>query len=199
MADTVKTQTAVLASLADNNTGKINPQVHRDAVVSARANQGGGWAFYSDSVATTQGTAQTITGDERTKMLCDGLGAFTAVDQLQSMTPAWLSNALMTELNCAYVARMTFKAQIASAAVGHFLTVELDIGAGGLGSGPVVWSATEVLIKGANVEQAIQYSIPIFAKAAFVANGGTFFITSDVDADIWDMRVFLNRTYMPDN
>ncbi len=199
MVDTKRTQTEILALLASNTEGDISAQDHRDQVVSARANQGGGWAFYSESTAITQGTAQSISAATRTKLLCDGLGAFTSVDQIQDMVPSWVGDAIFPELNCAYDFRLTFKTETATAGSGHYLTVELDIGSGGLGTGPVIWSGIDVLAKGAGVEHALQYSIPIFAKDPFPANGGSFYIESDVALDVWDMRVFINRTYKPDN
>lgn len=200
MVETKRTQTEILALLPDNNVGKVSPQDHRDAVVSARANEGAGWAFYSESTAITQGTAQGILANTRTKMLCDGAGAFTTTDQSQNMPPpAWASNAIWVEQNCAYIARLTFKAQVATAGQSHYLSVDLDIGEGGLGTGAVIWAATEVLIKGSGVEHSIQYSIPLFAKEPFPTNGGTFWIECDVAADIWDVRVLLARIYKPDN
>ena len=199
MADTVRTQTEILALLADNVTGDISEQDLRDLVVSSRANQGGGWAFYSESTAITQGTAQSISGTTRTKMLCDGLGAFTTIDQIQDMSTPWANDAFMPEVDCSYQLRLTFKGQIASGSGGHYLTVELDIGAGGLGTGPVVWSGLDLFAKGASVEHAFQYSLPIFAKAPFPANGGTFYIESSTAMDLWDMRVYVSRTYTPDN
>lgn len=195
MADTKRTQTAILALLADNVAADISPQDIRDSVVSARANQGGGWAFYTESTAITQGTAVAVTGSARTQILCDGLGVATNITQIQDMAAPWASNKIAPELNCFYDIRLTFKGQIASGAGGHYIDVELDIG-GAIG---VNWESIDLFAKGAATEHAFQYSIPIFALSTFVSNGGTFYITPSVDMDLWDVRVLVNRTYQPDN
>ena len=89
----------------------------------------------------------------------------------------------------------TFKGQIASGAGGEYFTIELDIG-GAIG---VTWSATQVFPKGANEAHGFEFSIPLFARSTFVANGGTFYVTPSVDMDLWDARVLVGRVYQPDN
>ena len=195
MADTVRTQTEILALLADNVTGDISEQDLRDSVVSARANQGLGWAFYTEGTAITQGTAQAITGDARTQVLLDGLGGATHAGQIQEMIVPWSSDTLNVELDCAYNVRLTFKGQIASGTGGHYFTAELDIG-GAIG---VTWSGTSLFPKGANEEHAFEFSIPLFARSTFVSNGGKFYITPDTDMDLWDARILVGRVYQPDN
>ena len=195
MADTKRTQTEILALLADNVSGDISEQDMRDSVVSARANQGGGWAFYTEGTAITQGTAQVITADTRTMLLNDGLGSASHAGQIQDMTIPWAGNKLIVDLNCAYNVRVTFKGQIASGTGGHYFTMELDIG-GAIG---VTWSATSVFPKGADTEHGFEFSIPLFARETFVANGGEFFITPDTNMDLWDARVLVGRVYQPDN
>ncbi len=195
MADTKRTQTEILALLADNVTGDISPQDLRDSVVSNRSNQGGGWAFYTEGTAITQGTAQAISAATRTQLLNDGLGGATHAGQIQDMAVPWSSNKLNVELDCAYNVRVTFKGQIAAAGSGNYFTIELDIG-GAIG---VTWAATIVFAKGASLEHAFEFSIPLFARSTFVANGGTFYITPNVDMDLWDARVLVGRVYQPDN
>ena len=195
MADPKRTQTEILALLDDNVTGDITPQDMRDSVVSARANQGLGWAFYTEGTAVTQGTAQTILADARDQMMNDGLGAATHAGQIQDMNVPWVNDKLVVELDCSYSVRITFKGQIASGAGGEHFVIELDIG-GAIG---VTWSATSVFPKGANEEHGFEFSIPLFARSTFVANGGTFYITPSVDMDLWDARVLVGRVYQPDN
>jgi len=194
MADTKRTQTAVLALLADNVTGDISPQDLRDSVVSARANQGGAWAYYADGTSTTQGTAQVVLADARDQMLNDGVGR-TEIGQIQDMAAPWVNDKLVVELDCTYQVRLTFNAQISSGAGGEHLTVDMDIG-GAIG---VIWAGTETLAKGANEPHSYTFSIPSFAGTTFVANGGQLNITPSVDMDIWNVAVFVVRTYMPDN
>ena len=194
MADTKRTQTAVLALLADNVTGDISPQDLRDSVVSARANQGGAWAYYADGTSTTQGTAQSILADARDQMLNDGVGR-TEIGQIQDMTPPWVNDKLAVELDCTYQVRLTFEAETAAGGTGNHFTVDMDIG-GAIG---VIWAGTEMLAKGAGVEHSYTFSIPSFAGTTFVANGGTLYITPSVNLDIWNVAVFVVRTYMPDN
>ncbi len=195
MVDTERTQTEILALLADNSSGDISAQDIRDSVVSARANEGAGWAFYTEGTAITQGTAQAITASTRTLLLNDGLGSATHAGQIQNMIVPWSSNKLNVELNCAYNVRVTFKGQIASGAGGEYFVAELDIG-GGIG---VTWSGTSVFPKGAGIEHGFEFSIPLFARSTFVANGGSFYITPSVDMDLWDARVLVGRVYQPDN
>ncbi len=195
MADTKRTQTEILALLADNITGDISPQDMRDSVVSARANQGLGWAFYTEGTAITQGTAQAITADTRTQLLNDGLGGATHEGQIQDMVTPWSSNKLNVELDCSYSVRLTFKGEIATGASGEHFDIELDIG-GAIG---VTWSATSVFPKGANEPHGFEFSIPLFARSTFVANGGTFYVTPSVNMDLWDARVLVGRVYQPDN
>jgi hypothetical protein len=195
MADTERTQTEILALLADNSAGAIGPQDIRDSVVSARANEGAGWAFYTEGTAITQGTAQAITAVTRTQLLNDGLGGATHAGQIQNMIVPWSSNKLNVELDCAYNVRVTFKGQIASGASGQYFTIDLDIG-GAIG---ITWAATIVFAKGTAIEHAFEFSIPLFARSTFVANGGKFYITPSVDMDLWDARVLVGRVYQPDN
>ena len=154
---------------------------------------GHGWAFYTEGTAITQGTAQPITAATRTQILCDGLGSASYDGQIQNMAQPWTNDKVTPELNCFYNIRLTFKGQIVSGGAGHYLTVELDIN-GGIG---VTWSGIDLFAKGADTEHSFQYSIPIFARSTFVANGGEFHVTPDVDMDLWDMRVLVNRTYIP--
>ncbi len=195
MVDTERTQTEILALLADNSAGAIGPQDIRDSVVSARANEGAGWAFYTEGTAITQGTAQAITASTRTQLLNDGLGGATHAGQIQNMIVPWSSNTLNVELNCAYNVRLTFKGQIASGAAGQYFVAELDIG-GAIG---VTWAGTTVFAKGTGIEHAFEFSIPLFARSTFVANGGKFYITPSVDMDLWDARILVGRVYQPDN
>ncbi len=195
MVDTERTQTEILALLADNSAGAISPQDIRDSVVSGRANEGAGWAFYTEGTAITQGTAQAITASTRTLLLNDGLGAASHAGQIQNMIVPWSSNKLNVELNCAYNVRVTFKGQIASGVGGEYFVAELDIG-GAIG---VTWTGTSVFPKGAGIEHGFEFSIPMFARSTFVANGGSFYITPSVDMDLWDARVLVGRVYQPDN
>ena len=154
---------------------------------------GHGWAFYTEGTAITQGTAQTISLGTRTQLLNDGLGAASYDGQAQNMAQAWTSNKLTPELNCFYDVRLTFKGQIAAGGAGHYITMELDIN-GGIG---VTWAAIDLFAKGADTEHSFSYSIPLFARSTFVANGGEFWITPDVAMDVWDVRVLVNRSYIP--
>jgi hypothetical protein len=200
MADTKRTQTQILTLFADNQNRQIGEQDLRDGVVSGRANQGDGWEFYSDSVRTTQGTAQQVTAATRTKLLCDGLGSFTTTTYNTDMEgPIWTANQLNPILHSAYIFRLTFKCQTAAGGQSNYFELDMDIGAGGLGTGPVVWKTIETLVKGAGVEHAEQFAIPAFAEAPFPANGGSFWITPNVNLDVWDVRIFAARIYKADN
>jgi hypothetical protein len=193
MADTERTQTEILALLADNTAGAISPQDLRDSVVSARANQGGGWANYLEGTAVTQGTAQSITAATRTQLLIDGLGFGSDAAQIQDMGTVWHDDYLDLDLNGAYNVRVAFKSQIATAGGGHYFTLELDDGA------RVIWSELNVLAKGAGIEHAHSFAIPMYVWPDLATNGGIFYLTSDVDIDVWSAGIFVARTYRPDN
>jgi hypothetical protein len=193
MADTERTQTEILALLADNSAGAISPQDIRDSVVSARANQGGGWGNYLEGTAVTQGTAQAISASTRTQLLSDGLGLGSDESQIQDLGTVWHDDHLHLELNNAYNVRVTFKSQVAAAGSGHYFTLELDDGV------RVIWSELNVIAKGAGIEHAHSFAIPMYVWPDLVANGGAFYLTPSVDIDVWGAGVFVNRTYQPDN
>ena len=195
MVDTVRTMAEILALFADNVTGDISEQDLRDAIVSGRSNQGQGWAFYTEGTAVTQGTAQAITASTRTQILNDGLGGATHAAQIQNMSVPWVNDKLIVDLNCSYNVRITFKGQIATGAAGQYFTIDLDIG-GAIG---INWSATVVFAKGTGIEHSFEFSIPLFARETFVANGGSFNITPSVNMDLWDARILVGRVYQPDN
>lgn len=153
---------------------------------------GHGWAYYADGTRISQVTAQNISATTRTQILNDATGRVVET-QLRSMPAPWASNKLVAQLDCFYIVRLTFKGQIAAGGAGHYLTIELDIN----GAVGVLWSGIDLFAKGADVEHAFQYSLPLFAGADFVEYGGTFYITTDVAADIWDVDVLVNRTYIP--
>ncbi len=200
MADTKRTQTEILSLLADNTSGAISPQDMRDTVVSMRANQGLGWEFHTET-DNTEGDAQSISADTRTKILCDGLGSFSVTNyNADGGTATWdgVNSRFIPELHCAYLFRLTYKLKTASSAPDKWVSTELDIGAGGLGTGPVIWANSHAIIRGANTEQAEQFAIPMFAEEPFPTNGGTFWVESNVAITVWDVRVFWARLYSPD-
>lgn len=200
MPDTKRTQSEILGLLPDNTTRLISPQDLRDTVVSQRANQGLGWEFHTET-DVTESAAQSIAADTRTKIECDGVGTLSATDQNTDIGSAvWdgTNHKFVPELNSAYLFRITFRVKTVTAG-NNWVEVQLDIGSGGLGTGPVIWGTTCPLIKGPNIIHEMQYSIPLFAKAPFPTNGGTFFIESNVAITLWDVRVFFARIYKPDN
>ncbi len=200
MADTKRTQTAILALLADNSSGAISPQDLRDSVVSARANQGDGWDFLTET-DRSEGAAQVISASTRTKLECDGAGSLSVSTRRTDIgTATWdgTNHKFIPELGSAYIFRLTYKCKTSSGAQDKYVETQLDIGSGGLGTGPVIWADINPLVKGAGVEHSFQFAIPLFAEDPFPTNGGTFYVESNVDITVWDVRVFFARIFKLD-
>ena len=165
---------------------------------STLAAVGSGWGFWVDGTYVSQGTALSVTASTRTKIENDGSSALTQTGYLNTLSSGiWdtTNDKFVPDQGDAYVVRLSFKCETASAGSGNYFDVELDIGSGGIGTGPVVWGDTTVLAKGSNVEHQFAYSIPVFALAPFPTTGGTFFITPNVNLDVWDIRFFVTRIY----
>jgi hypothetical protein len=159
---------------------------------------GAGWGFWVDGTYLAQGSALSITASTRTKVENDGASGLTQTGYLSTLpSTIWdtTNDKFVPELGDAYICRLSFKCETAAAGSGNYFDVELDIGSGGIGTGPVVWGETTVLAKGQNTTHQFAYAVPVFALAPFPTTGGTFFVTPNVDMDVWDIRFFVSRIY----
>ncbi len=203
MIDTVRTRTELLASLFQDGQGNnaITANDMRDLIISLRDNQHQAWAFYADGTRTTLGTAQAFSSDTRAKLLCDGTSGLTQEGQIRRMTGIWNASESRMEpdLNHTYDMRISFKAQTSAGGTGNYFTLDLDIGSGGIGTGPVILEDTRPLIKGSGIEHSFVFSWPMFVLAPFPTNFGTLFIESNVALSVWDVRIFITHTSAPDD
>lgn len=164
-----------------------------------------GWAFFVDGTYTTQLTGFNVTADTRTIFKNDGTSGLTNLSEINDLgTTIW--NTAFNAINPkksgdAYDVRVTFKVQTSAGGQSNYVNLDLDIGAGGISTGPVIWSESRPMLKGASTPTAVSFSIPIFALPPFYSasytagEGGIFHITSNVDITIWDIRIFIVRTY----
>jgi hypothetical protein len=192
MTDTVRTQSEILALLADNTTGDISPQDIRDMVVSAYADTGHGWAFYADGEFTSEGDSDVFAGDTRKKLTNDG-AARTVDSELNGIATPWVGDTVIVDLNSFYIVRLGFHAETTASGAGNYFDIELDIA----GTQQVIWAATNVMAKGANIEHRFQWAIPIFAGTDFDTNGGEFYVTSrtPMELKVWGTDISIARTY----
>ena len=158
---------------------------------------GTGWGFWVDGDYLTQAsTPFSVSAATRTKLPNNGASALTNTDQLGTV-PAGVwdttNDKLVPELYQAYNVRVTFKCQTASAGSGNYVELDLDIGSGGVGTGPKIWASTKTLAKGQGIEHSMAFAIPLFALAPFPTTGGTFYVTPNVALDVWDIRIFVDR------
>lgn len=201
MVDTERTQTEILALLADNTTGLVSPQDHRDQVVSARANQGDGWGLFVDNARRTEGTALSIPAMTRTKLLNDAAHVLTDLADIQGIAGIWnpASNLIEPEARSAYEFRMNLVVDTTSGTGEHWIELDLDTG-GGIGEGgSVPWKATRGLIKGANFHHHFEFNIGIGADTTFMTNGGSFHLNASVAVEVWAFEIYVARVYKADN
>ena len=196
MTDTVRTQTEILALLADNTSGDISPQDMRDSVVSARRNQGHAWALYSDSEQYLEANSTTFAAGVRRLLTIDELGFAppNITTEIHDMLKPWDSNQLWAEANCLYTVNIYFSISVISGTGNHHFHVEVDIG--GARSG---FEDVRYIPKGSGIENEYTITIPMFGSPDFVSNGGAIYITADTDMELWQPLIHIARTYVPDN
>lgn len=203
MVDTLRTRTEMLDE--DFQDGQpdnsMSAQDMRNLIISLRDNQHQAWVFYADGTRIALGSAQEFDADVRAKLLCDGSSALTQTGQIRRMTDIWNTSEsrMQPVLNHTYDLRISFKAQTATGGTGNHFVLDMDIGAGGIGTGPVILADTRPLIKGSSIEHSFVFSWPMFALAPFPTNFGTLFLESNVDLSVWDVRIFITHTSAPDD
>lgn len=201
MADTIRTQTDLLANLFQDgqSPGAITAQDIRDLIVSLRANQGGGWSMHTDATYNADdgdNNKLAIADGVRTKLTIDNAGADTNTTYAPPDGAIWdtgTNTLLPTITGAAYDLRLTMYASYDSGASAH-IDMELDIG----GSIGTIYHVHELFAKGAGETNEMGWSLPIFTLGTFVANGGTIYITPEgSNVKIWDIKLMITQTFKP--
>lgn len=156
---------------------------------------GAGWGFWADAEYTTS-SRQTISTSTRTLFEVDGLGGTTETGYL-STVPATVwsgDNTIMpTEVGEAYSVRIDCAVAPTASSTGY-VELQLDIGSG---SQINIVARRLNLAKGQGVTHSFSIAFPIFCLDTFNANGGKFYMTPSVSIELWDRRIFLQRTFSP--
>lgn len=152
-----------------------------------------GWVQYADSTYTS-GSPLAVASGVRTKLTNDG-GTEALTSQLpldaagNSMWDTTNSKIVPISENDGYDFRLNFVADPAGT-TDTFIEIELDIG----GAVGVIFKKTVPLAKGGAAQQVV-FSAPVYAGDTFFANGGEFYVTPDVNTDIYDISVHVSRTH----
>ena len=155
---------------------------------------GGGWATYQDSIYT-EGARQTISATTRTSYAVNGLGATTNTDYLRTVGAGiWDGVTLQPfAVGEAYSLRIDFSAAPTQVGDGY-LELELDIGSG---SEINILERRLSFSKGSGVTHNFSAGFPIFCLGTFNTNGGKFWLTPSINCEVWNRRIFIQRTFNP--
>lgn len=193
MADTERTLDYLLETVFKDgqSPNSINAQDLRDLIVSIKYLSGNGWSFHLDG-QYTEGSPLTISAGVRTKVTIDGVAeTLSHPNGVAFWNPSTNKIEPPAENDFGF-ARFALIGESTVAAVNRF-EIELDVGAG---THPVIFQETGVFAKGAGNHQSFNFSIPLFAGPAFVANGGELYITPLEDATFWQFGLTAARTYL---
>lgn len=152
-----------------------------------------GWASYEDAQYTSL-SPLAVTSGVRTKLTIDALKATTETSYRPKASQLWNTGTNKitpyTVGDC-YQLRLRFKAKPST--IDKIITLELDVG-GALG---VILSHTQRFTKG-TAEQDMVLDVSTYALSTFVSNGGSIYITTTTDADVYDIGLFITRTHGED-
>jgi len=157
-----------------------------------RQADGRGWINISDS-EHTQGSPQAVSSGVRTLLTLDALGPTTNYEYRDGLpVDAWSGDTFFVQASGeTYLLRPSFIADPETGASGNYLEIELDIGA----PVGVIFQFTVPMIK--NDPSRFSFSIPTFALDTFLANGGKFYVTPNVNCDIYDKALLIQRMSQP--
>ena len=194
MVDTVRTEIDLVTNVFQDGQpdDSITAQSMRDLVVSSKYLNGQAWDFHLDAEYTDIAT-RTILAGVRTKVTIDGLGGEDGhpPHEGEHFWDTVTNKIIPSGLNDFGIVRFAVRGLSTVAAENRF-ELELDVG----GSIPIIFQETGVFAKGAGVEQAFNFIIPLFAGADFVANGGELYITPVADAEFWEHGMTAVRIYI---
>ena len=154
-----------------------------------------GWGFWVDSTYTSGSPLAVSTSS--VQITCDGLGGSTELSYLPTnVTTFWdTSTGTITPeaVGDAFDFRLDFKCDSSAGGTeASQVTLILDIGAGG---SPIVilQQAIPLPISGVNT---ISTGFPLFALTTFLANGGKFYLYTDINTvDVYDIDLFIKRDF----
>jgi len=197
MVDIVRTEADLLANLFQDGQpdSSITAQDIRDFIVSVKYLNGGGWEFHLDGAYLPPSAARRILAGVRTKVTIDGAaGDFGHPATTHGAGHFWNTSTNKVEptaINNFAIGRFAVTAQSVAANENNFL-VEFDVG----GATPIIFHETGVMAKGSGVDQAFNFTAPLFVGADFLANGGELYITPESDMDFHTFALTINRTYL---
>ena len=160
--------------------------------------RGAGWGTWYDA-QHVPGSPQQPPVNTLTLFTVDGLGANTNTDYLQTVPASiWQDNAINPmEVGEVYSVFISANVTTIQNATGVF---EFGFNVGPLGGADewATWSR-RVLDRGVGVTQELSAFIPAYTASAdgFLANGGRFYMRSDVQVQITAKRIFIQRTFSP--
>jgi hypothetical protein len=158
--------------------------------------EGGGWTFYDGSTYTT-GSRQIMTGGTRYLFLANGLGGTTETRFLYTLPATIWDGAAINPSAVGEVYSIRIQMQAAPTVVGDgYLELTLDIGNPGVSRVDIVERRFNFL-KGSGIAHSISAGFPIFCRETFNANGGRFYMTPSINCQVWDMGIFIQRTFSP--
>jgi len=195
MVDTIRLEADILANLFQDGQApsSITAQDVRDLVVSSKYLANQGWDFHLDGTFTV-GSPKTILAGVRTQITIDGaLGDFGHPLGDHNAFHFWntSSNKLIPDgLNNFGIVRLAMTGQSTAAPTNYF-ELELDVG----GATPIIYQQTAPFLKGFGNPQNFNFTIPLFAGADFIANGGTFYITPLADATFHTFAITSSKIY----
>jgi hypothetical protein len=149
-----------------------------------------GWANYSTTTYTSASpfsiaptSTVTLPNNANNSIITDlplGVTAFYN-GTTNKITPASIGDS--------YIVNIRFKAKTTTN--NDYLTLYIDIG-----SGSQINAEAKQFLKGANTEQAFNFTLPIFTLATFVSNGGLIKIISNAGTiSVYDITYFITRNY----
>jgi hypothetical protein len=173
-------------TLAPTASTDVTNKTYVDNTIKAQT----GWANYSTTTYTSASPfsiapASTVTlpNNANNSIITDlplGVTAFYN-GTTNKITPASIGDS--------YIVNIRFKAKTTTN--NDYLTLYIDIG-----SGSQINAEAKQFLKGANTEQAFNFTLPIFTLATFVSNGGLIKIISNAGTiSVYDITYFITRNY----
>lgn len=195
MVDTTRTEDDLLENIFQD--GQPNDSITagdmRDLVVSTKYLNGHGWDFHLDGEYTI-GSPRTILAGVRTHITIDGAFEDTGHPVITHPGHFWdvtLNKIIPPAINDFGLVRVAFTGLSVSSQTNRF-EVELDVG----GTAGIIFRETGVFAKGAGVAQSFNFTMPLFAGADFLANGGIIYVTPLSEVELWEHAITSVRIYM---
>ncbi|TSE11294.1 hypothetical protein [Aquimarina algiphila] len=172
-----------LTSEIDNNTANVQ-RLNKRKVEKAFL----GWVQYADDQYTSGIPLNLVTG---ARTVLENNGANVVNTAAPSGSTDWLvANKFMPD-NELDTYRVRVRFNVNPTLNNRNLTLELDIG-GAVGT---IWTRTIRLARGATVVTAVTEDLDFYTSETFLTNGGTFYLTCDGEAGVFDIVYKIERVY----